>query len=190
MNITPAFTDLSNQFLVAMPGMQDPRFTHTLTWLFVHNAQGAMGITVSRPLQLSVGKVLRDLGFMPTEPELDRQTVLLGGPVKPEMGFVLHQEPGDWESTLPVTPDLHVTNSRDVLDAIAGGFGPRHFHMVLGYAGWSPGQLEQELAQNAWLTTPASAQILFETPPELRWQAAAGQLGVDMHLMPTMAGHA
>ncbi|MGJ4729643.1 YqgE/AlgH family protein [Luteimonas sp. SDU101] len=180
----------ANQVLIALPALTDPHFARSVTLVCQHDADGAMGVVVNRASDYTLGEVLRQMGIETDDPALLEQRVLAGGPVHPERGFVLHDGSRGWESTLPVADGLAVTTSRDILEAIARGEGPEHAVIALGCAGWGAGQLEQELAENSWLTAPAQAAILFTLPLEQRWQAAAGQIGVDMMRMAGHVGHA
>jgi len=184
-----AVSDLSNHFLIAMPGLEDANFYRTVTYICEHNAQGAMGIVINRPLDISLGDILEQMEIT-ASPDASKQAVFSGGPVQTERGFVLHSPDGDWESTLKVTPEISITTSRDILEAIADNKGPEQSLVALGYAGWGEGQLEEEMSANAWLSGPADSQIIFDLPSEERWQAAAQILGVDMNLMSGDAGHA
>lgn len=182
--------DLTNHFLIAMPGLQDPNFARTVTYVCEHNDQGTMGIVVNRPMNLVLGEMLDQLDIQLTEPSALDVQVYLGGPVQTDRGFVLHSGGRGWDSTLHITPDVSVTTSKDILEAIAQGRGPEHTLVALGYAGWSSGQLEEEMSANAWLSGPANDEILFRMSPEQRWLAAARLLGVDMNLLSGEAGHA
>jgi len=181
---------LTNQFLVAMPGMSDPNFAQTVTLVCEHSSQGALGIVINRPLSMTLGEVFVQLGLDPSTSRHAGDPVLHGGPVQTDRGFVLHSPGPRWDSTLPVSERLHLTTSRDVLDAIARGEGPAEAVVALGYAGWDAGQLEAEMAQNAWLTVPADERLLFETPVAERWQAAGRLLGVNLLHLSSDAGHA
>ena len=181
---------LANQLLVALPALDDPQFARSVTLVCQHDAEGAMGVMVNRASEYTLGEVLRQMGIECADEALRQQPVLAGGPVHPERGFVLHDGEGAWDSTLAITPDLSVTTSRDVLEAIARGDGPAHAIVALGCAGWGAGQLEQELVENSWLTVPADADLLFSVPLPMRWQAAAGRLGVDLAHMADYRGHA
>ncbi|MFN2309136.1 MAG: YqgE/AlgH family protein [Gammaproteobacteria bacterium] len=180
---------LSNHFLIAMPNLADPNFFHTVTYICEHDADGAMGIVINRPLDLHLTDILTHMDLQ-AGPESAQLPVFQGGPVQTERGFVLHEPLGAWEATLPVGGQIGVTASQDVLAAIAAGQGPRRVLIVLGYAGWGAGQLEREMAENAWLSGPASAEVLFDTPVEKRWAAAAALLGVDLNLLSGDTGHA
>ena len=183
-------TSLANHFLIAMPGLQDPNFSRTVTYLCEHTEQGAMGIVINRPMELRLGEVLEQLDITSGDRSVLDSLVYLGGPVQPDRGFVLHSEDGGFDSTLEITPSIRVTTSRDVLEAIAGGQGPENTLVALGYAGLGGGQLEDEMSANAWLSGPADEDIIFNRPPEERWLAAAQLLGVDMNLLSAEAGHA
>ena len=181
---------LADHFLIAMPRLADPNFFHTVTYLCEHNAEGALGIVINRPLNLSLREVLQHMDLEPATEAIGRQPIYLGGPVQQERGFVLHRPLGDWEATLKVSEDIGVTSSRDILMAIAAGQGPEQSLIALGYAGWGAGQLEQEMAAKTWLSGPADRRIVFELPHAQRWEAAAARLGVDLNLLSSEAGHA
>ncbi|MDD3518584.1 MAG: YqgE/AlgH family protein [Chromatiales bacterium] len=182
-------TNFTNQFLIAMPALSDPNFFHSVTLICEHNADGAMGIVVNHPMDITLNAVFEHMQIASHEPVGDAP-VYSGGPVQPDRGFILHQPVGDWSSTLRIGDEVAVTTSRDILEALAEGQGPERFLAALGYAGWGPGQLEQEIADNTWLTTPADSDILFALPAAQRWQAAARRLGVDLNLLSGEAGHA
>ncbi|MCP4043488.1 MAG: YqgE/AlgH family protein [Gammaproteobacteria bacterium] len=184
------FTNLTNHFLIAMPALADPNFFHTVTFVCAHNQEGAMGIIVNRPLDLHLGEILAQMNIHTTATTPNEIRIYDGGPVQRERGFVIHWPKGDWDAMLPVGDELGVTTSRDVLAAVANDEGPKNSLIALGYAGWGAGQLEKEMAENAWLSGPADMRILFETPSEQRWEAAAGLLGVDFDRLSSQAGHA
>jgi putative transcriptional regulator len=181
---------LKSQLLIAMPALQDPNFARTVTYICEHGDHGAMGIVLNRPTELRLADVLKHMKIEGGMGASGEQMVFLGGPVEEERGFVLHTSTEPWDSTLPVTDEISITTSRDILEAMAHGDGPDQTLVALGYAGWGAGQLEKELQENAWLSGPASQQILFELPPEQRWEAAAKLLGVDLNLLSNDAGHA
>ncbi|MGM0412734.1 MAG: YqgE/AlgH family protein [Pseudomonadota bacterium] len=183
-------TDLTNQFLIAMPALSDPNFAQAVAFVAQHNAEGAFGIVINRPAEVTLEEIFSQMDLRAATPEIGAQTVYSGGPVDTERGFVLHAPLGDWDATLPVSDDIGITTSRDILEAMAKGEGPEESLLALGYAGWDAGQLEQELGQNTWLSVPASREVLFRTPAEQRWQAAASTLGVDLALLSKEAGHA
>jgi len=183
-------TYLANHLLIAMPALTDPNFSRGVTLLCQHSDEGALGIVVNRLSDLSFGDVLGQLSIETALAELAIAPVYVGGPVQTDRGFVLHEPFGNWDSTFHLSPEVCVTTSRDVLEAIAQGRGPKRAMLALGYAGWGAGQLESELKDNAWLSVPASPEILFETPLSSRWEAAARLAGVDVRLMTDYAGHA
>ncbi|MHB8254480.1 MAG: YqgE/AlgH family protein [Acidiferrobacter sp.] len=185
-----AITSLANQFLIAMPGLGDPNFFRTVTLICEHSEEGAMGIIINRPIDLTLGDVFSQLDIEGPDNLAAQRSVHLGGPIQNNRGFVLHEPLGTWESTLAVTETLGISTSRDILAAIARHEGPEHYLLALGYAGWGPGQIEQEIADNAWLSGPATSEILFKTRPEARWSAAAHLLGVDVTRLCGDAGHA
>lgn len=181
---------LTGQFLIAMPALDDPNFFHSVTFICEHNDEGAMGLVINRPTSISVGEVMSQLGLEWPEAAVADQIVFQGGPVETERGFVIHQPVGDWDATIDVNGEFGVSSSRDILEDISEGRGPEQLLVTLGYAGWGPGQLEQEMAENAWLTVPADASILFNTDTEKRWEAAAQAVGVDLNLLSNDVGHA
>jgi putative transcriptional regulator len=180
---------LTDHFLIAMPAMGDPNFNETVTFVFAHDQDQAMGLVINRPTDLTTRKVFGQLALEISDPQLAEQAVLQGGPVRTRWGFVLHLE-GDYKSTIKTPAGIHVSTSQDILAAMAGGEGPDPVVLALGCAGWGPGQLEQEMAANAWLSVPADPDVIFATPFEQRWSAAAGLLGVDITLLSADAGHA
>ena len=183
-------TSLTNHFLIAMPGLQDPNFSRTVTYVCEHTDQGAMGIVINRPTEVTLGEPLVQLDI-PTRLDWVRgMTVYQGGPVQTDRGFVLHTAGHSFDSTLNINDLISVTTSRDILEALAAGEGPPQTLIALGYAGWGSGQLEQELSANAWLSGPADGGIIFRLPSDARWLAAAKLLGIDMNLLSGEAGHA
>lgn len=184
-----AYTPLANQLLVALPTLADPNFSRSVTLLCQHDEQGALGVMVNRPSEYTLGEVFAQMGIGSDDRALCSQRVLAGGPVHPERGFVLHDGRA-WDSSLAIADDLYLTTSRDVLEAMAAGEGPRAATIALGCAGWGAGQLEFELAENSWLTAPADRELLFALPLEERWQAAASRIGVDFARMADYSGHA
>jgi len=225
--------NLTNHFLIAMPALEDPNFHRTVTYICEHNPDGALGIVINRPTDITLGELLEHMELEAAGAEIARRSVFLGGPVQRERGFVLHppaanqagqtgqtgqttatdpagrtpgsdpgpqsgpqpgttRKPGSsgWESSITISDSIAVTTSRDILAAIADNAGPKRYMVALGYAGWGAGQLEQELADNAWLFGPADPDILFDLGPAERWKAAAALLGVDLSLLSGNAGHA
>lgn len=183
---------LRNQLLIATPTLADGIFKSSVTYICEHNEDGAMGIIINRPSDLMIKDILEDINVIENA-EFESRPVMVGGPVDLERGFVLHQTGPDqieWLSSLQVTEDVALTGSKDILVSLVEGQGPKNFLLVLGYAGWSAGQLEQELMENAWLTSPATPEILFSTPYHLRAAAAAKLLGVDLSALATQGGNA
>jgi putative transcriptional regulator len=181
---------LRNHFLLSMPSLSEGIFAQSVTYICEHGESGAMGIVINHALELSVAEIFEHLKIRPRGDFSDR-AVMAGGPVQIDHGFVLHRNcSSTWEASLKVTPEITLTTSCDILRAIANCSGPQDHLIALGYAGWAAGQLEQELAENSWLTLPADSDILFSTPPEQRLKAAAALLGIDMNLISGEAGHA
>ena len=181
---------LSQQLLIALPTLADPNFSRTVTLICQHDGNGAMGIVLNRASELSVGDLFSQVNVEGGSDELRARPVLAGGPVHSERGFVLHDGDRDWDSSIRLSGGLTLTTSRDVLQAMANGEGPEHVLVALGCAGWGAGQLEQEIAENSWLTAPADIELLFRQPLDARWQAAAGRVGVDLVNMAHYSGRA
>jgi putative transcriptional regulator len=181
---------LAGQLLVAMPSMLDPNFHQTVTYVCEHSDSGALGIVINRPMDMDIGEVLLQLSLKPNKEDNLHQPVLQGGPVQSERGFVLHESSHNWDSTTEVSHSIYVTTSQDILSDVAAGNGPGRMLMALGYAGWEAGQLEHEIRQNAWLTVPASPNLVFEIPFQDRWHAAAQSIGIDPASLSLYAGNA
>ncbi len=181
---------LSNHLLIAMPGMLDPNFNSTVTLICEHNAEGALGIVINRPMNMNLGGLLEQLSLSESDNAVASSPVLDGGPVGRERGFVLHDSQGEFETSVTVSSDIKLTLSRDVLDAMAAGSGPNKSLVALGYAGWEPGQLEQEMLHNTWLSVPANPEIIFDVPFTERWSVAAQIIGVVISQISPDAGHA
>jgi putative transcriptional regulator len=182
--------DLTNQFLIAMPTMVDPNFSRSVTYVCAHNDDGAMGIVINRPLELQLGEVFAQMDIAYADDQSGEQTVYQGGPVHQDRGFIIHCPATQWDSTIHITDELAVSTSRDILEAMSTGEGPRDTLVALGYAGWGAGQLEQEMSQNAWLSGPASAEIIFRTAAPQRWETAAAMMGVNLASLSSDIGHA
>jgi len=182
--------NLTHHFLVAMPAMQEGFFAGTVTYICEHNENGALGIVVNRPINLSLQELLDQINIPMEQTGLAKVPVHFGGPVQTERGFILHEVHGNWESSLCINDRLALTTSKDILEALAVGRGPRNIIVSLGYAGWDQGQLEHEVSENTWLTMPASEHILFDLPAEERLAAAMGLLGVEYASLAEDAGHA
>lgn len=181
------FTD---HFLIAMPNMADPNFSGTLTYICDHGEQGALGVVVNRPIELNMESLFSQIGLDLEDEHLRGSPVYYGGPVQVERGFVLHRPVGNWGSTLAVNDRIGLTTSKDILEATARREGPAEILVTLGYAGWGPGQLEDEIKQNAWLTVPADPEVIFALPPDERVPAAMRLLGIDLSMLSEEAGHA
>ena len=182
--------NLTHHFLIAMPNMVDPYFARTLTFICEHSEQGALGIVVNRPIDMTLGALFDRLNLPLASQSRGGEPVYFGGPVQTDRGFVLHQPVGEWQSTLSVHDTLGLTTSKDILEAVGQGNGPRNMLITLGYSGWASGQLENEIKQNAWLTVEAKDAIIFDTPAEERLPAAMQLLGIDFASLSEEAGHA
>ena len=182
--------DLTHHFLFAMPRMADPYFARTLTYICEHNERGALGLVVNRPIDMTLQALFERLSLSLRDGERAGAPVYFGGPVQTDRGFVLHAPAGNWQSTLRVGQHIGLTTSKDILEAVGRGEGPQQLLVTLGYAGWSAGQLEHELGQNAWLTVEAKDAIIFDLPSEERLPAAMELLGVDYARLADSAGHA
>ena len=190
VNTSRSSDSLRDHFLLAMPCLSQGIFSHSITYICEHGESGAMGIIINQSLDLSVGDIFEHLQIE-TRQDFSAMPVMAGGPVQMDHGFVLHRN-GErkWEANLRVTDEITLTPSRDILRALARDEGPPDHLIALGYAGWSAGQLEQELADNSWLTLPGDSDIIFNTPADQRLGAAAAMLGIDMNLISGQAGHA
>lgn len=194
-----AVTNLTNHFLIAMPGLKDDLFARSVVYLCEHSDQGALGLLINKPCDMSLKDLFEKMDLSLDRADLADAEVFLGGPVQTERGFVLHEaifssehqtDNPVYSSTLVIPGGLEMTTSRDVLEAIGTGSGPRKLMMALGYAAWSQGQLESELAENSWLTVAADSRLIFETPVDLRYERALELLGVQTGMLSTQAGHA
>ncbi len=185
---------LAGHLLLATPSLSDPNFKDAVVLVCNHDQDGSMGLIINRPRGLSMLEVLTDLDISAGDPIQDTENlahpVFDGGPIDAFRGFILHDGWQVFDSTMQVTEDLYLTASRDVLEDLARGEGPEHYMMMLGYAGWAAGQLENELANNDWLIAPASHQIVFQEPPEQRWSFGARCMGVERSQLSSQIGHA
>lgn len=185
---------LTNHFIIAMPSLNDPNFEKSVSYICEHNNEGAMGIVINRPIDLTFADLCEQLDIEITDTDTSNYPIFDGGPVETERGFILHTPIGEWESTLAVSKDIGLTMSQDIIQAIAEGYDsdntpPEKFIITLGYAGWSEDQIEDEIAENVWLNVPATHDILFQTPTEQRWAAAAASLGINLQQLSTDIGH-
>ena len=183
-------TNLTNQFLIAMPGLVDPNFYHTVTYICAHNEEGAMGIVINRPLDLMLDEVLQQMNITANNDLIAQMPIYQGGPVQADRGFVLHQPVRKWDYSIEICDAIGIATSRDILKAIANGEGPENSLIALGYAGWGAGQLEHEIKENVWLNAPADMSIIFRTAIEHRWEAAVALAGVDLDKLSSDVGHA
>lgn len=182
--------NLTHQFLIAMPAMADPNFERSVVYVCEHNDKGALGLVINRPTELTLASLFDKIDLKLEIAPWKDTPVFFGGPVQTERGFVLHQPPGRYSSSLSVAEDIALTTSKDVLEAVAEGNGPPRMLVTLGYAGWGAGQLENEIAQNAWLTVEAASDVIFDTPAEARFDAALRLLGIHANQLLGQAGHA
>ena len=186
--------NLTNQFLIAMPGMVDGNFAGTVVYLCEHNDKGALGLVINRPIDINLKHLFEKVDLSLDRSDLAERPVYLGGPVQTERGVVLHEslddEGGHYNSTLKIEGGLEMTTSRDVLEALSNGAGPRKVFITLGYSGWTAGQLEEEISRNGWLNVDADPDVIFDTPVEQRYDKALSLLGIDRNFLMGEAGHA
>ena len=185
--------DLTNQFLIAMPGMADETFAGAVVYLCEHTEKGALGLVINKPIDIKLRNLFEKVELKLESDELAEQPVFFGGPVQTERGFVLHEKLSDsaaaYNSTLSIPGGLAMTTSKDVLEAMADGSGPDKVLVTLGYSGWQPGQLEEEIGRNGWLNVDADPKVIFDTPIEQRYAQALSLLGVDPRMLSQEAGH-
>jgi putative transcriptional regulator len=185
--------NLANHFLIAMPSMNDPIFGGTVVYICEHNDKGVLGVVINKPTDMTMDVLFDRIDLKVTDslmPNVVDEPIMFGGPVQDDRGFVLHTPGGRYSSSLSVTDEVAFTTSIDVLEAVANGTGPERMLVSIGYAGWSPGQLEEEIARNGWLTVGADAHVLFDLPIEERYTAAIKLLGIDPFMLASEAGHA
>ncbi len=194
MSDDSALINLTHHFLIAMPAMDDDVFGHSVVYMCEHSERGALGLMINKPSDIRVQDLFTKVELPLSRPDVADQPVFQGGPVQTERGFVLHEpmgtadEPG-YASTLSIEGRLEMTTSRDVLEAMSTGHGPRRVFVSLGYSSWGKGQLESELAENSWLTVPASPELIFVVPVERRYDAALALLGLEAWMISSEAGH-
>ena len=181
--------NLTSHFLIAMPAMSDPNFSRTLTFVCEHNERGALGIVVNRPIDVNLAALFRQVEIPLGTSPIGEQPVFFGGPVQFDHGFVLHRPVGAWKSTLPVG-DIGLTTSRDILEAMATGSGPRQQLVALGYAGWGEGQLDEELTRHGWFNVQGDMELLYDTEAETRWELGFAEAGIDPRLLASSTGTA
>ena len=199
MSADSASTNLTNHFLIAMPGLQDALFSRSVVYLCEHSERGALGLVINKPCDISLKGLFDKVELNLNRADLIDAPVFFGGPVQTERGFVLHEATFDdadkpnepvYASTMVIPGGLEMTTSRDVLEAIATGGGPRKVLISLGYSAWGEGQLESELGENSWLTVPADSKLIFDTPVEQRYEQALHLLGLQAWMLSSDAGHA
>jgi len=181
--------DLSNQFIIAMPGLMDPHFQKSVTYICQHDENGSLGLTINRPIDFTFSELAKQMEIEITTPEAASIQIYSGGPVAANQGFVLHSSEKTWQYSLVINKEFTLSSSRDVVQAIAHGDGPEKYLVALGYSGWGAGQIENEILQNSWLNTQADEHIMFDLNYNLRWEAAAKNLGFDINLISNEAGH-
>lgn len=186
--------NLTNQFLIAMPGMADGTFSGAVVYLCEHTEKGALGLVINKPIDIKLKNLFEKVDLPLDRADIADEPVYFGGPVQTERGFVLHERQGEGESpynsSLAIPGGLEMTTSKDVLEALANGAGPKKLLVTLGYSGWGAGQLEDEIGRNGWLTVDANPEIIFDTPPESRYERALALLGIDPRMLSPDAGHA
>jgi putative transcriptional regulator len=187
--------NLTNQFLIAMPGMADPMFAGSVVYLCEHTEKGALGLVINKPVDIKLKNLFEKVELSLTRDDIADTPVYFGGPVQTERGFVLHErqteDKSPYNSTLSIAGgSLDMTTSKDVLEALADGAGPKRMLVTLGYSGWGAGQLEDELSRNGWLTVDADPRVIFDTPIAQRYEKAVSLLGIDPHMLSQEAGHA
>jgi len=192
--MTTARINLTNQFLIAMPGMADGAFAGSVVYLCQHTETGALGLVINKPIDIKLKSLFEKVELSLDTPSLAEQSVFFGGPVQTERGFVLHErvgdEPSPYSSTLSIPGGLDMTTSKDVLEALSHGAGPKRLLVTLGYSGWAAGQLEDEISRNGWLNVDAVPEIIFDTPVDKRYDRALSLLGIDPMMLSQDAGHA
>ena len=182
---------LENQFLIAMPQLSGSYFEKSMTYLWKHNADGALGIVINKPLKASVADIFEELGIaFDIDKDIgQRKQVLAGGPVEKDKGFIIHDSDSRWESSISVTPELTICTSKNILRDIANGAGPKNYLVALGCAGWDSGQLEEEISANAWLTVPADPELIFSNNHSSKTIEAAATFGIDLLKISSEIGH-
>ncbi len=195
--MAPQHVNFTNQFLIAMPGMGDGTFAGTVVYMCEHNDKGALGLVINKPIDIKLKNLFEKVELTLDRSDLADAPVYFGGPVQAERGFVLHEklggeegQGGHYNSSLQIPGGLEMTTSKDVLEALSNGAGPKKVLVTLGYSGWGAGQLEDEMSRNGWIHVNAQADIIFDTPVEQRYARALSLLGIDAHMLSQDAGHA
>lgn len=182
--------NLTGHFLIAMPSLNDTFFNQAVTYICEHDETGSFGIIINQQTDITLKQIVKEMKIEADDGYNEKQSVFIGGPVDQGRGFILHRPAGNWQSSLKVNDHVALTTSKDILQAIVNNEGPEDSIVALGYAGWAAGQLENEMANNTWLSCPADEQIIFNTPVEERWKAAAKLIGIDLSLLSNETGHA
>mgnify|MGYP001813672906 FL=1 len=182
--------NLTGHFLIAMPSLDDSYFNQAVTYICEHEDNGSFGVVINQQSNITLQQIAEEMKIETVSAPVNDQPVFVGGPVEQGRGFILHRPVGNWQSSMKLSDTVALTTSKDILSAILTNEGPDDSIVALGYAGWSAGQLDDEMARNTWLTCPADEEIMFQTPPEKRWRAAAEKIGIDMTLLSNDAGHA
>lgn len=181
---------LTNHFLISTPLLKDSIFYQSVIYICEHNKNGTMGLKINHPMEIKQSEMLNQLEI---DSELKKENdplILDGGPVNVQQGFILHSQKGEWENSLTITDNLYITTSKDILYAIANQTFKQEYLIILGYSGWSPGQVENELKQNSWLTLPAQPELLFQQDKSNTWQDCINQMGFDLSQLSTLTGNA
>jgi len=181
---------LTGHFLIAMPSLNDGFFNQAVTYICEHDENGSFGIIINQQTDITLKQIAKEMAIESETNDNDEQPVFIGGPVDQGRGFIIHRPTGNWQSSLKVDNNVALTTSKDILQAIVNNEGPKDNIVALGYAGWAAGQLDNEMANNTWLSCPADEDIIFNTPVAERWKAAAKLIGVDLSLMSNDTGHA
>lgn len=185
--------NLKNHFLIATPALKDAPFKHSVIFICEHNDEGAMGIVINKPVELTIEEMLAQIELKPNESmsefKLDRP-VLVGGPVMPDRGFILHNSTGKYDNTLKVNPNISLTTSKDILETLGTSAQPQNFLVALGFSSWTTGQLENEIKENSWLISCANEEIIFHTPIPMRWTKSLELLGIKPMQLTAQMGHA
>ena len=182
--------NLIDKCLIATPAIKDPLFASSLIYICEHSEQGSMGLVVNHQTAQTLGEIFTQLGIECDDDSIKQKPVFIGGPVQLEQGFVLHTKADTWQKTVEVSPGIHLTSSKDVLEAIAENKGPEDYLVILGFSGWGSGQLESELQQNSWLTSASGVELLFHKNSDDKWQMAFDTLGFDISMLSPVSGRA
>ncbi|MBX9831529.1 MAG: YqgE/AlgH family protein [Burkholderiaceae bacterium] len=199
MSFDSAPINLTHHFLIAMPGLEDESFSRSVVYLCEHSERGALGLIINKPSDITLKGLFDKVDLSLRREDLTKEPVFQGGPVQTERGFVLHEpmlmdrsetDESAYASTMTIPGGLEMTTSKDVLEALSTGAGPRRVLITLGYSSWGEGQLESELAENAWLTVAADLSVIFDTPVPERYDSALALLGLKAWMLSPEAGHA